>query len=86
MLNPSDVKAVLKILAIGKASGPNGLNNRVLKELSNVISDPLCSLFNSSLSLGIYPTEWQDANISPIPKKGDLSLVTNHSPVSLLNV
>ena len=86
VLNPSDVKAVLKTLATGKASGPNGLNNRVLKELSNEISDPLCSLFNYSLSIGSYPTEWKDANISPIPKKGDLSLVTNHRPVSLLNV
>ena len=86
VLNPSDVKAVLKTLATGKAFGPNGLNNRVLKELSNEISDPLCSLFNYSLSIGSYPTEWKDANISPTPKKGDLSLVTNHRPVSLLNV
>ena len=53
------------------------------KELSNEISDPLCSLFYYSLSLGSYPTEWKDGNI---PKKGDLSLVTNHRPVSLLNV
>ena len=85
VLNPSEVKSVLKTLATGKASGPNGLNNRVLKELADEISDPLCSLFNYSLSLGSYPTQWKDANISPIPKKGDLSLVTNYRPVSLLN-
>ena len=71
VLNPSEVKSVLKTLATGKASGRNGLNNRVLKELANEISDPLCSLFNYSLSLCSYPTQWKDANISPIPKKGD---------------
>ena len=69
VLNPSEVKSVLKTLATGKASGPNGLNNRVLKEPANEISDPLCSLFNYSLSLGSYPTQWKDANISPIPKR-----------------
>ena len=85
VLNPSEVKSVLKYLATGKATGPNGLNNRVLKELANEISNPLCSLFNYSLSFGSFPSQWKDANISPIPKKGDLSLVTNHRPVSLLN-
>ena len=85
VLNPSEVKSVLKSLATGKATGPNGLNNRVLKELANEISNPLCSLFNYSLSLGSFPAQWKDANISPIPKKGDLSLVTDHRPVSLLN-
>ena len=73
---------MLKALATGKASGPNGLHNRVLKELANEISEPL---FNYSLSLGSFPTHWKDANICPIPKKGDLSLLTNHRPVSLLN-
>ena len=73
---------MLKALATGKASGPNGLNNRVLKKLANEISEPL---FNYSLSLGSFPTHWRDTNICPIPKKGDLSLLTNHRPVSLLN-
>ena len=42
-------------------------------------------MFNYSLSLGSFPTPYKDANLSPIPKKGDLSLLTNHRPVSLLN-
>ena len=85
VLTPDEVESVLKSLADGKASGPNGLNNRVLKELASEISEPLCSLFNYSLNLGSFPTPWKEANISPIPKKGDLSLLTNHRPVSLLN-
>ena len=85
ILRPDEVQSVLKSLADGKASGPNGLNNKVLRELASEISEPLCSFFNYSLSLGSFPTPYKDANLSPIPKKGDLSLLTNHRPVSLLN-
>ena len=85
VLTPDEVESLLKSLADGKASGPNGLNNKILKELASEISEPLCSLFNYSLSLGSFPSSWKDANITPIPKTGDLSLLTNHRPVSLLN-
>ena len=86
VLTPDGVESLLKFLVDGKASGPNGLNNKVLMVLASEISEPLCSLFNYSLSLGSFPTPWKDANITPIPKTGDLSLLTNHRPVSLLNV
>ena len=75
VLRPDEVESLLKSLVDGKASGPNGLYNKVLNELE---SEPLCSLFNYSLSLGSFPTSWKDANITPIPKTGDLSLLTNH--------
>ena len=39
-LTSLDVESVLKILVLGKASGPNGLNNRILKELAHEISAP----------------------------------------------
>ena len=56
-----------------------------MKELSHELSSPLCSLFNKSLSLGIFPSPYKDANVTPVHKKGDLSLVSNYRPISLLN-
>ena len=47
------------------------------EELSHELSSPLCSLFNKSLTLGNFQVPYKDAIVSPVHKKGDLSLVTN---------
>ena len=85
VLTPLEVESVLKGLKVGKASGPNGLSNRILKELSSQLAQPLCSLFNQSLRSGIMPATYKEANVCPVPKKGDLSSASNYRPISLLN-
>ena len=55
VLTPLEVESVLKSLVTEKASGLDGLNNRILKELAHEISEPLCALFNYSLSTGYFP-------------------------------
>ena len=60
-----EVESVLNTLTIDKASGPNGLSNRILRELSTKLSIPFCSLFNQSLRTGTFPA----ANVCPVPKK-----------------
>ena len=83
--DPQEVEEILRTLKTDKASGPDGLSNRILKELSHELSSPLCSLFNKSLSLGKFPSPYKDANVTPVHKKGDLSIVSNYRPISLLN-
>ena len=48
------VESVLKALPIGKAMGPDVINNCILRRLAHELSPPLCSLFNQSLNLGIH--------------------------------
>ena len=67
------------------ASGPNGLGNRIFRELASEVSVPYCCLFNPSLSTGTVPIQYKEANVCPVPKMGDLSLVSNQRPISLLN-
>ena len=43
---PYEVETVLKSLKTGKASGPDSINNRIFKELSQTLSHPICDLFN----------------------------------------
>ena len=80
-----EVRSVLQTLKLGKSSGPDNINNRILKELANPISKPLCDLSNLSLSRGIFPDSWKQANVSPLYKKDDPSLVSNFRPISLLS-
>ena len=80
-----EVESVLKALPIGKATGPDGINNCILRELAYELSPPLCSLFNQSLILGIVPDIWKEAHVCPIPKGGDRTAVSNYRPISLLS-
>ena len=55
-----------------------------LKELADQLATPFCSIFNQSIHDGRVPEIWKKAHVSPIPKMGDKSLVSNHIPISLL--
>ena len=84
-LLPTEVEEILKSLPLGKAAGPDSINNRLLKELAHPLSIPLCDLFNFFLTTGKVPQIWKQANVSPIYKKNDPSDVSNYRPISLLS-
>ena len=67
-LTIDEVESTLKSLAIGKACGPDQINNRILKELAE-LSPPLTDLFNTSLMQCTVPDIWKRANVSPVHKK-----------------
>jgi hypothetical protein len=85
-LTELDVFNVLKNLNCFKATGPDNIAPKVLKECRSVLSRPLCRLFNISLNTGTLPTAWRSANVVPIYKSGDKQLIKNYRPVSLLSV
>ena len=82
--SPVKIESVLKSLKTGKATGPDGINNRILRELSKDHAVPFCSLFNQSTETGIFPQCWKVVHACLIFKNGDPSLPSNYRPVSLL--
>ena len=77
------VRKLLSQLKPHKASGPDDIPNRVLKELSTELALCLTALFNQSLEAGTIPDDWSKASISPVFKKGSVHDAANYRPVSL---
>ena len=84
ILTPAEIEVILKSLPIGKAAGPDGISNRILRELATELSYPLCSIFNQSLQTGTFPDSWKLSIVCLISKTSDRSSVSNFRPVSLL--
>ena len=77
-----EVYEVLCKLDATKAMGIDDLHPHLLKLCALMIHEPTTSLFNSKTQL--IPGEWKIHKIIPVPKKGDLTLVQNYRPISLL--
>ena len=69
-----------------KSCGLDGISNVLLKKLVNVIRSPLCTLFNMSLSTGVFPDMMKIAKVIPLHKGGAKDLTDNYRPISLLPV
>ena len=81
-----EVYKVLLNLNPSKAPGPGGLPAIVLRSCARELTPSLCGLFNSSLAKGKLPTEWKDALVVLVHKKGKKEDVTNYRSISLLCV
>ena len=84
-ITEDEVHKVLKNLQIDKATGPDGVSNRLLKLTARSITSSLTMLFNKIVTTGTFPRLWKEANVTPIYKKGDRQNKKNYRPVSLLS-
>ncbi|CAM5155924.1 unnamed protein product [Natator depressus] len=80
------VRNYLEKLDVHKPIGPDVLHPRVLKELADVIAEPLAIIFENSWRSGEVPDDWKKANVVPIFKKGKKEDPGNYRPVSLTSV
>jgi exonuclease III len=66
--------------------GADGLSYPYINLLFNNvhIQDLIKRVYNEALS-GLFPKSWKDIRVRLLPKKGDLSSLKNHRPISLIN-
>ncbi len=82
---PHEVGKIMKQLNINKASGPDRISYRFLKECADTLSEPFCRLFTKSMSSNIFPAKWKESFLSPVYKKAAKYIKGNYRPVSLLS-
>ncbi|KAK4826582.1 hypothetical protein QYF61_010217 [Mycteria americana] len=80
------VSNLLHHLDTHKSMGPDGIHPRVLRELAEMLTEPLLILCQQSWLTGEVPVDWRLANVMPIYKKGWKEDPGNCRPVSLISV
>ena len=80
------VRKLLRKLNPHKASGPDLIPARILKDMADEISPLLTIIFQRSFDCGKVPDDWRSANITPVFKKGDRFKASNYRPVSLTSL
>ena len=68
-----------------KAAGPDELQPKLIKAISDVIYKPLTLLFNKSIEQAHFPNIMKIARVIALFKKGKMNEPQNYRPISLLN-
>ena len=81
-----DLLCALRRLCSGKAGGGSQIVPELLKAGGSVLFPFLFDLVKTAWLTSSVPQDWRDAQLVPIPKKGDLSLCDNWRGIALLDV
>ena len=80
------VQEKLEQLNEGKTPGPDKWHPVILKNLAEVIAEPLEMLYQKSLNENLVPSQWLKACITAIYKKGSKNEPGNYRPVSMTSI
>jgi hypothetical protein len=79
----SDVKK--NVLAISSnAVGVDSVSRKMILPLLDFLAPVITHILNCSISSGIFPTLWKEADIIPLPKKAKPSSLSEYRPISIL--
>ena len=54
-------------IPVGKASGPDGIPPRFLREFADELAPVLCRVFRLILKFCTYPSSWKYSFVQPVP-------------------
>jgi hypothetical protein len=86
VIQEQGIEKLLKNLNPKKATGPDNIPARILKDFAAPLAPILSIIFNRSLEEGKVPDDWCKANVTAIYKKGARQDPANYRPVSLTSI
>ena len=69
-----------------KATEPDTVSAKLLRMVAPAISNSLTPILNANLMQGCFPSEWKEANVTPVPKTGYRNEMNNYRPISVIPV
>ena len=83
-ITDNDTQRAIDKLENKSSSGHDGISNKLLKLLKIELSKSLTLIINQMITTGIFPDSFKISRITPLFKKGDVSMLSNYRPISLL--
>ncbi|XP_065679861.1 uncharacterized protein LOC136094168 [Hydra vulgaris] len=83
-LKIEELEVAIKSLKINKSPGIDDICSNIVIDVFLEIRKPIFEIFNSSIKTGTVPDKLKTANIIPIFKTGETSLLNNYRPISIL--
>ena len=86
IFNLVDIQKRLEKLDAFKSCGIDGVHSSVLKNCADALAFPLYHIFVKSFNTGALPSQWKQANVTPLYKKGSRLDPSNYRPISLTSI
>ena len=77
---------ILNFVIVRKSTGPSDISPWALKVCSAEIAEHLTFLFNAFIAESNFPSQFKEATVTPIIKKGDSEDPQNYRPIILTSV
>ena len=83
-VSESTVQRLLLSLNPRKSTGIDKIPAKIIRVASPVVANSLTKIFNRAISNESFPSEWKQARVVPLHKKGSRNLLNNYRPISIL--
>lgn len=83
--DPDEIKKEIMKLNTKKSAGPDEISPKIIKLTVDQILQPLTTIFNDSIINSVYPDHFKVAQVIPLHKKAEKTILSNYRPISLLS-
>jgi hypothetical protein len=82
-IDECEIVNAIQSLKREKSAGVDDLVCEMFLDATDVIKQPLCTLFNFVFDQGVYPTAWANGIVVPVPKKGNAESASDYRGIAI---